>query len=45
MLAQIQTQRMAERRKGGTMVQINGEQQDVALVAGKTLLAYVTEAG
>ena len=27
------------------MVQINGEQQDVALVAGKTLLAYVTEAG
>lgn len=44
-LAQIQTQRMAERRKGGTMVQINGEQQDVALVAGKTLLAYVTEAG
>ena len=45
MLAQIQTQRMAERRKGGTMVQINGEQQDVALVAGKTILAYVTEAG
>lgn len=27
------------------MVQINGEQQDVALVAGKTLLAYVKEAG
>lgn len=32
-------------KKGGTMVQINGEQQDVALVAGKTLLVYVTEAG
>ena len=44
-LAQIKTQRIAGRRKGGTMVQINGEQQDVALVAGKTLLAYVTEAG
>ena len=39
------SRKKAERRKGGTMVQINGEQQDVALVAGKTLLAYVTEAG
>ena len=39
------SRKKAERSKGGTMVQINGEQQDVALVAGKTLLAYVTEAG
>ena len=37
MLAQIKTQRIAGRRKGGTMVQINGEQQDVALVIEKNM--------
>ena len=31
--------------KGGIMVQINGEQVEASKVVGKTLLAYVTEAG
>ena len=31
--------------KGESMVQINGEQVEASKVVGKTLLAYVTEAG
>ena len=34
-----------QREKGGIMVQINGEQVEASKVVGKTLLAYVTEAG
>ncbi len=34
-----------QREKGGTMVQINGEQVEASKVVGKTLLAYVTESG
>ena len=34
-----------QREKGGTMVQINGEQFDASEAAGRTLLAYATEAG
>ena len=34
-----------QREKGGIMVQINGEQVEASKFVGKTLLAYVTEAG
>ena len=34
-----------QREKGDIMVQINGEQVEASKVVGKTLLAYVTEAG
>lgn len=34
-----------QRREGESMVQINGEQVEASKVVGKTLLAYVTEAG
>ena len=37
--------RMNNEGKGESMVQINGEQVEVSKVVGKTLLAYVTEAG
>ena len=37
--------RMNNEGKGESMVQINGEQVEASKVVGKTLLAYVTEAG
>lgn len=37
--------RMNNEVKGESMVQINGEQVEASKVVGKTLLAYVTEAG
>ena len=31
--------------KGGTMIQINGDKVEDTSIIGKTLLAYITEAG